>query len=176
MVRSRCYLSYQRLDPEVANPEDLENPLLILRWPKGNYAGRTRDLEIECSADPDGSEDDPPIFVPISAADKGGESLFFDVIDALNNEGSPPRPSSTGRSKALFAPVLVYQHHLNRTRGRRTTDTAAQPTDASTPRSCGRSRLAFDKIREPDWISSPRRPTFLPGGTPPVAWTVPSVS
>lgn len=114
MVRSRCYLSYQRLDPEVASPEDLDNPLLILKWPKGNYAGKARDLEIERSLDPDDPNENPPIYEPVSEANQDGEALFLDAIDALNNAGQWPRTSATGRSKHLYAPVAVYQHKINR--------------------------------------------------------------
>lgn len=119
MVRSRCYLSYQRIDPDFASPEDMENPLLVLKWPKGNYAGRARDLELERSLDPDDPDDTPPIYEPVTEADQDGEAMFLDIIDALNVEGNAPRPTGTGRAKHLFAPVLVYQHKMNRTRGRR---------------------------------------------------------
>ena len=118
MVRSRCYLSYQKIDPEIASPEDLENPLLILKWGKANYAARARDLELERSLDPDNPKDTPPIYVPVSLAQKDGETRFLDVIDQLHQARTFPRSTATGASKHLFAPTLVYQHPANRRLGR----------------------------------------------------------
>ena len=117
MVRSRIYLEYQKIDPVVARPGDLDDPLLVLKWPKGNYAGRGKDLELERSLDPQEPLENPPIYEPVAEATQDGETLFLDVIDAVHKEGLLPRPNNTGRSKHLYAPTLVYQHAMNRRRG-----------------------------------------------------------
>ncbi len=118
MVRSRVFLTTQRIDPEIASPEDLENPLLILGWGKANYAAKGRDLELERSLDPDNPLDTPPIYVAVTQDQKDGETRFLDIIDLLHQAQTYPRPISTGSAKMMFAPVMVYKHNTNRKSGR----------------------------------------------------------
>ena len=58
-----------------------------------------------------------------------------------------------------------------RTRGLRITGTAPSPIELITPRSCGRNARPALSTAVPLTMSSPRRPTFLPGETLAIAVT-----
>ncbi len=120
MVRARAYLSYQHIpDPALLTDADRANPILKLAWKKSNYSARSPDIELQISFDDHAPPEEPPIFEHIPQITRDNRALFMHIIDVLNAAGNPPRPTSTGKAKGMYAPSAVYQHKMNRRGGKR---------------------------------------------------------
>ncbi len=126
MVRARCYLSYVvPPNPDLLTEQEKAQPLLKLGWRKANYATKKLDIELEMSFGTT-TENEPPIFERVPEDVRENRTLFLDIIDRLNADGTYPRTSDKGSAKALYAPTAVFLHPLNKRRQGAHPMTAAQ--------------------------------------------------